>query len=478
MFARRKREEGEDRLKGLQRDSWQLELIVASFAVAGLISGFEEVERWGSQIMNVDSSSDEVLPEVLELTFIVFMFSYIVTVTNLIAHIVLRCLWIAAIGITSVNPRVRIKQLRLAPRFDRFLSRRHLSFEDYIGRLDDYCSLIFAFTFLAIAIIVSFFLWIGAITAVAVTLTQLLEEYSWGIGVLVILVTLLVLSGMIYFIDFWTLGRLKRSRWWSVVYYPLYRLMGWLTLARFYRPFYYNFVSNRRTRYWPLLFVPYVLALLFFSSFSLTAVRYTINEEDDVTHHFGAAERGGRFVPEVSYADRQGEGYVEHALRIPSDIIHQSPLRVSLPLLSEYERYIARHCPELPLVQESHVEVLLLRVFDPERLGFRLADSINVRDYMDCLASPLRLYLDSLPVSLEDVLYQPGVEAAPYLSQLIKYVPLEGLPAGLHYLRLEREKLVRDSTNTLLDSTNWVLQTEVPFYYSPAPAAPATFQRE
>ena len=70
---------------------------------------------------------------------------------NLVLHVLLRGIWISTLGLRYVSGEIDFDKLRLAPRFDRFLRRRIVSFDQYILRLENLCSVIFAFTFLIVS---------------------------------------------------------------------------------------------------------------------------------------------------------------------------------------------------------------------------------------------------------------------------------------------------------------------------------------
>ena len=76
---------------------------------------------------------------------------------------------------------------------------------------------------------------------------------------------IVLLSGVVYMVDFFTLGLLKRIKLIEKPYYYLYVVMGWLTLARFYRPLYYNFIDNTFGRKFAVI-LPFCVMLIYFGS--------------------------------------------------------------------------------------------------------------------------------------------------------------------------------------------------------------------
>jgi len=74
---------------------------------------------------------------------------------------------------------------------------------------------------------------------------------------------------VLYMIDFITLGWIKRRRWFSKIYYPIYRFYGIITLSALYRPMYYNLIDNKLGKKAGFLLIPYILLVLWVSSLGI-----------------------------------------------------------------------------------------------------------------------------------------------------------------------------------------------------------------
>ena len=143
-------------LDKLQTESWQLELIISGFAIYGLILTFEPIEIKMMFAQFRDNKLDGVIWS------IVGMASYILTF-NLVVHVLLRGLWIGAIGLRYVSGDIDYQKLNYSEKFTKFLKRKVGSFDRYIAKLENYCSVLFAISFLLIFILLgSFFssLWL------------------------------------------------------------------------------------------------------------------------------------------------------------------------------------------------------------------------------------------------------------------------------------------------------------------------------
>ena len=119
----------------LQQESWQLELIISGFAIYGLFAVIEPIELAGLKAQNDNNVFSTLLFQGLKVSW------YIITI-NLIAHVILRGLWIGAIGLRYVSGEIEYDKLNYSPKFSKHLSRRVGSYDNYVATLEKYCSII------------------------------------------------------------------------------------------------------------------------------------------------------------------------------------------------------------------------------------------------------------------------------------------------------------------------------------------------
>ncbi len=187
----------------LQQESWQLELIISGFAIFGLFSAQEPIEIYLSESQSNDNMYEGVFWTGIYLSW------YILAI-NLLIHVVLRGLWIGAIGLRYASADIEYDTLNYSSKFTKHLKKAVGSFDDYVAVLEKYCSVIFAITFLllfyllgVIMILVSISLlgfWIGSNESV---------NYPKWIGIPLII--FIFLGSLLTFIDFITLGWLKKK---------------------------------------------------------------------------------------------------------------------------------------------------------------------------------------------------------------------------------------------------------------------------
>ena len=144
-------------LDSLQQESWQLELIISGVAIFGLLQSFEPLRI----------AHRTVISKEIELGFFTVFISTAYGIVSicllsltvcLILHIILRGLWIGAIGLRYFSGDIDYDTLNYTPKFKNYLKKRIGSFDKYIARLEDYCSLLFALAFLLVFFFLSIFL--------------------------------------------------------------------------------------------------------------------------------------------------------------------------------------------------------------------------------------------------------------------------------------------------------------------------------
>ena len=260
-------------LEILQQESWQLELLISGFAIFLLAESYEPVRNLDNQINLLLSGS--AYYALLYIPYQVILGAWYVLIINLILHVLLRGLWISTIGLRYVSGDIDFNKLNISPKFDRFLRSKIVSFDLYIQQLERLCSAVFGFTFLIIFILISGGLYVVGIFILAMTMEGIGRTFG-DLWVLVVVPFLLLylLGGFIYFLDFITLGWIKRKKGIAGVYYPIYRFFSVITLAFIYRPIYYNLLDNKFGRNIVLFLIPYLIGFTLIASLTVKTQAY------------------------------------------------------------------------------------------------------------------------------------------------------------------------------------------------------------
>lgn len=260
-------------LEKLQQESWQLELLISGLALFGI---------WESRAM-LDNFEDFIslnatgaLEAAVDIFLLFLKISWVIFFMNLLVHIIVRGLWIGAIGLRYVSGDIEYDELGYSQRFESFLRKKVGDFDDYIERLEKLSSIIFSFTFL----LMFFFLSILSLSLVFAVLGQLAEHYNENPAespLFMSMIMIIFLLCLIVFIDFITFGSLKKveSPVFSKVYFWIYRLVGFLTLSFLYRPLLYNFIDDKYTRRLVIIAIPYIIFVsIFLPRFGFDAYNY------------------------------------------------------------------------------------------------------------------------------------------------------------------------------------------------------------
>jgi hypothetical protein len=326
-------------LESLQRESWQLELLVTGFAIVLLIGASELIQDAFLNAEYLRMGLEDTY--VLNVLLILMLSTWIFLLINLLLHVLLRGLWISTIGLRSVSGDIRLQHLKFKPRFERFLVKRMPSFDMYIDRLDRLSSVVFAFTFLILFSILSFGLFTISLYLLASTLEFILAYFFDAPSVVDHIVKafrlVFLLVGFISFIDFITLGLFKRKKWTARWYYPLYVFMGWITLSFLYRPIYYNLIDNKFGKRIGLLLVPYIILVAF-----LTSLYFE-------THPYYPTQGLEKWsITDIHYDNKREEGKIISHPCLASPYISNGFLEVFIPYIPNKDDKVIQHlCPSL-----------------------------------------------------------------------------------------------------------------------------------
>jgi hypothetical protein len=247
-------------LEKLQQESWQLELLISGFALFGIYSSRVLIKDLSFYIEN------NISGELNALAFLILFIiksGWIIFFVNLIIHVILRGLWIGAIGLRYVSQEIDYDCLNYSEVFTNYLKKKVGSYDDFIEKLEKICSVIFAFTFLLFALFVSLVFFTIPIILVRIVLETFLDslELNMIVGFFAIFYSGL---GFLVFIDLVTLGGFKRIKDQSIskIYLYIYRFYSFVTLSNFYRPLLFNFIDNSYTKKLFYLSIPYIFFII------------------------------------------------------------------------------------------------------------------------------------------------------------------------------------------------------------------------
>lgn len=258
-------------LEKLQQESWQLELLISGLALYGVFESRSLLIDFHSYISLYTEGS---FHDILNTFYKVLSVGWRLFLINLLVHIVLRGLWIGSIGLRYVSGDIDFKELNYSNLFTNYLKKRIGSYDEYIEKLEKFCSVLFAYTFLLFFLFLSFILYFTFIGLVK----TLVDSFFPDSNVLIfgVFIVIYLLFGFIVLIDLITLGGFKKVRENSVskIYFFIYRFINIITLSFLYRPLLYNFLDQKYTKRLFFFSIPYIL-IIAFGSYSFDNSIYT-----------------------------------------------------------------------------------------------------------------------------------------------------------------------------------------------------------
>lgn len=430
-------------LDTLQQESWQLELIISGFAIYGLFSIYEPLRLYFLESVDEQNIYATILSAVALIASSILLF-------NLLIHVVLRALWIGALGLRYVSGDIEFDDLKYRPKFDRFLRRRIISFDRYIGSLEKYCSVLFAVSFLLVFYFLSFILLVLCIVFTAVFIIsgtdgEVVGGLRTGIGAAMVI--FILIGGFLTFLDFVTQGFMKRNKWIAKIYYPVYRVFSLLTLSFLYRPIVYNFLDNKFGKRLLWLLVP---------AYSLIIFLVTLEYRES---NFMALEQSSKsyFADYRNYEDQITEkSNLPRIATITSRVIDEPYVKVFVLNYETVENYLVKMNPSLKAEVDLRGLGSNIQIGRSRQSPF--AEGINIdslrRSYVETFNNNYRIKIDSLEMPASFIVSSNEREQLGFES----YINIKNLADGKHLLKVQRVFLKEQ--DTLMDT-----QITIPFWY-------------
>jgi hypothetical protein len=403
-------------LEKLQEESWQLELLISGFAIFLVGASFEFIQDLMIRVKVLGLGYDQ--QGLLEGPVLILLATWLFLLTNLIMHVVLRGFWIAAIGLRYVSGDVDFEVLNFAPKFDKYLRRRIPSFDLFIERLEKICSVVFAFTFLIIFMFISVGMFVALMALLESVLEPLLGKFlsDGHANIIKSVIGLIVFfGGFIYFVDFLTLGWVKRRKWFSRIYYPVYRFYSLITLSFLYRPLYYNLIDDKFGRRVGLLIFPYIILLFTIMSMKVEAFKYFPNStsQDELSHEH--------------YLDMMKEEEYIKDVNIPSKYVSSDFLELYIPYKARYDDEIETICPGIKPDKKLGPRFSILRFSSDNH-------SSPTDSLLDCVSQLHQVYInDSLYQDVDFHFYKHPNHKEQGLLSVIDIIHLD---RGQHHLKV------------------------------------------
>lgn len=468
-----------------------------------LISGFLILSLFQSKVHVFDfvdtlKSLTSLYSFPLMLLAIVVEISWYIFVFNLIFHVLIRGLWIGAIGLRYVSGQINLEKLNYSAVFKDYYYRKNIDFDKYVEKLEKLASILFAYTFLLIFMIFSLafllafifiFLIIFAYIFNRDGLTENSININNGIGALILLpiILFLLLGGILVFFDFITLGSIKRikNKYISKSYLFIFRFFSIATLSFIWRPILLNFLDTRYTRRMFLFSIPYfILVALILPHLHIETSKFypDIDGEKLNLSHIYDDHRFTNSYYEEDIITGDFELKTDYVL-IPSKIISGNYIEIFIPALDYIDKMnIQYFSPDVVPISNSGISLSgifgksnaqLTKKMDGLELEQQKAFiNKNLLEIKYALSQAIELKIDSIEfkLSTDDVDFY--IHPIIMKEGLICFINISRFSSGKHNLKVTRyywnektEKSTKNDTNKTVEFQRHIdFSAVVPFY--------------
>ncbi|TCK66778.1 hypothetical protein DFQ05_2052 [Winogradskyella wandonensis] len=427
-------------LEKLQEESWQLELLISGFAIFGLFTAYEPINIYLKESIATGQDYKRAVFTVTKISCIILTFS-------LLVHVLLRGLWIGALGLRYVSGDIDYEELNYGQKFTKYLKKRVGSFDKYIATLENYCSIIFAASFLLIfyVLAMTFIIITIGFTGNSIISSDWLPEWlALGFGIPFMI--FIVIGMFLTFIDFVTQGFLKKKKWLAKIYFPFYWVFSFITLSFLYRPIVYNFLDNKFGRRFSLLLFPLFIGIAI--SFSL---------HYNFSNYFSPENNSNEYISNrENYEDLLDEklGFIDH-ITIQSKVVKENYIKVFVPYSETIENRIFYFNEGLKPEKD-------IRGLDTDVININVSDRKINRDSLrrEYLTTFNKIYytkIDSVVVKSDFIVSHTKKGTLGFET----FLSTKNLSDGKHTLEFKRKGLNKEK-DTLYYSI-----AKIPFWYYP-----------
>jgi len=423
-------------LDKLQQESWQLELLISGFAIFGLFSLQGYI--FDKYALNVQDANVYKIALLASATPIIFILLF-----NLIIHVLLRGLWIGALGLRYVSGDIDYDELKYSEKFTTYLKRKVGSFDRYISRLEDYCSIMFAVSFL----MVFYVLGLTLLLIIFLIGTHYFNLYQGPYSSVLffignVLGIIFIIGVLLTFIDFITQGFLKKKKWLSKIYFPFYKVFSLFTLSFLYRPLIYNFLDNKFGKR-----ISYLLFPLYFLIFLSTSTYYKTSNYIKSTNLSTS-----QYASNNNYYDTLPEKEQVTTAAISAKIITKPFLPFFIPYIEVIEDRIFDFNPSLKPNADKRGPSTGVTI-----------NSSSSRINRDSLTTVyLKTFKQIYSISIDNTTYNQDYILSENKKKQIGFetiIDLDSIKKGKHIIQLKRKmQPEKDSLGTIIS---------IPFWYYP-----------
>lgn len=407
------------------RQTWELEMLISgavAFALLQLPSAVDQV---------YDRLDSHFAGNLFDALFIAHYYAKLALYTLILSfliHLVARAYWVGLIGLEAVFPHgIRWEKVRQGPITRRLYEERLPPLPSMIVKADDFCSMIFSFSFTIVFVFVLSIFLAGLLGVAAFAISHLLLGGERLGTVFKILVLLVLLPGVLApLLDKTIGGRLDPARRPARVLRALTAFSYRAFFMSLYGTMMMTMLSNVRKRaIYPLFFTAFAAVVGLFLVSEMTRSRQ-LSVSSDI---YMPVEGGMLEVDPNYYESQRPEGEVFPRLpSIQSDIIVDPYVKLFIPYYPRYHNpVLAQRCAGATVLREAGLRF--------EKRSPSAPPAGAAEQVLRCLAEIHRVSLDGRPVQGIDFHFftHPGDG----VRGIIGYIPTAGLTRGSHLLQVE-----------------------------------------
>ncbi len=406
-----------DWLKQVQNMSWEPEILISGGSIIFLFTMTDDFGNLGKLNNHVGGFLSPII------IFQSFIAINIIKIAFSI-HLILRGVWTGLIGLSFAYPKgINEEKLKFRGRFLRDLKKAPKP-SVAILKLEKICSMIFSFTFMFatmfVGITLLFILGIELFGVFGIDIRGSFENWrSYKLGIM-----LLAFLGLI---ELFT-GFLKKTKYISNIYYPIYKVFNIITLGFLYRNTYYLIASN----------INKALIASFFIVISFFGYQMAKGNMMEVFPYEGGHQSffdkrlyklnprfGKHYMKLNNYDNLRVEGALVAGafgvnFSINSDVIRKGPLKLFIAYDQKLDAYIDPNCES----DDLHKPV------PTSESRNRIADQ-----HLNCITSLFRISIDD--IIYDDIQWQYTLHPSTGQEGIVCYLTLQDFQQGLHQLHIE-----------------------------------------
>jgi hypothetical protein len=398
-------------LEHIQNNSWEPELFISGGIIFTLLQTTTFIQHQSFLLLQTNGYHETVVIAnflIAALNALIFGFGL---------HLVFRGFWVAAVCLSYVFPK-GIQSNKVddyATPFRQKVDNLKDTSVDLVVWMESASSTIFFLSFFLFSLIM------GVLITLLVIIPHSGLRETWGdTGFMLLKIGsgVMLLLGIVYLIDFLTLGLIKKQRKIAKFYYPIYWVFSILSLSFLYRSAYYTLITNIRRKWWLAVGVAtYMIIAFAITQFSfagssnlMPALSFgNLNLKSYLGIQSNRYELNSRQYENM----RKSNDMIQH-VSIQSDIVGSKYLKLFIVHQKAIERLMDIDCQQKAQSKNKEIEQ---------------------RKMLACYQEFYKVYIDSQPISqLKWRYYQHPTTNE---KGIITFISIEDLTATEHLVEVK-----------------------------------------